>query len=92
MIGFSRAQIDVLSAVFGRMASTQPNLYLAFVTAMRDVDRAAADAVVGEEDPEMLLRRQGAARQLRALLVLATAPVGPQRTDGRAPAETMPQV
>ncbi len=92
MIGFSRAQIDVLSAVFGRMASTQPNLYLAFVTAMRDVDRTAADAVVGEEDPDMLLRRQGAARQLRALLVLASAPVAPQRGEDKTSFTAAPQV
>jgi hypothetical protein len=92
VIGFNRAQIDALSAVFGRMATTQPNLYLAFVSAMRDADRAAADAVVGEEDPDMLLRRQGAARQLRALLVLASAPVAPQRGEERAQAAGVPQV
>ena len=92
MIGFTRAHAEALASIFERMATTQPNLYLAFATALRDADRAAADAVVGEEDPEMLLRRQGAARQLRALLVLAVAPVGPQRSDVRTPAETMPQV
>lgn len=92
MIGFNRTQIDALSSVFDRMASTQPNLYLAFVSAMRDADRAAADAVVGEEDPDMLLRRQGAARQLRALLVLASAPVTPQRGEERTQAASVPQV
>lgn len=92
MIGFTRAHAEALTTIFTRMATSQPNLYLAFATALREADRTAADAVVGEEDPEMLLRRQGAARQLRALLVLATAPVGPQRSDGRTPADAMPQV
>lgn len=92
MIAFNRAQTEALAAIFSRMATTHPNLYLAFVNAMRDADRAAADAVVGEEDPETLLRRQGAARQLRALLVLATAPVAPQRTEDRASAGNVPQV
>ncbi len=92
MIGFTRAHNEALASIFDRMATTQPNLYLAFAAALRDADRAAADAVVGEEDPEMLLRLQGAARQLRALLVLATAPVGPQRSEVRTQAETTPQV
>lgn len=92
MIAFSRAQTEAFAAIFSRMATSHPNLYLAFVTAMRDADRAAADAVVGEEDPDMLLRRQGAARQLRALLVLATAPVAPQRGEERIPASAAPQV
>lgn len=81
MIAFNRAQVDALAAVFARMASTQPNLYHALLTALRDADRAAADAVVGEEDTETLLRRQGAARQLRALLVLASAPVLSSRSE-----------
>jgi hypothetical protein len=92
VIGFTRASSDALNTIFERMATTQPNLYLAFATALRDADRVAADAVVGEEDPEMLLRRQGAARQLRALLVLATSPVGPQRSDSRATMDSMPQL
>lgn len=92
MIGFTRVQSDAFAAIFTRMATSQPNLYLGFVTAMRDADRAAADAVVGEEDADMLLRRQGAARQLRALLVLATAPVAPQRGEERTPAKAAPQV
>jgi hypothetical protein len=92
VIGFARTQIDALSAVFGRMATTHPNLYLAFVSALRDADRAAADAVVGEEDADMLLRRQGAARQLRALLVLATVPIAPMRIEDRATAASLPQV
>lgn len=92
MIAFSRAQSDAFAAIFSRMATSHPSLYLAFVTAMRDADRAAADAVVGEEDPEMLLRRQGAARQLRALLALATAPIAPQRSEERVHATAAPQV
>lgn len=92
MIAFNRAQTEAFAAIFNRMATTQPNLYLAFVNAMRDADRTAADAVVGEEDADMLLRRQGAARQLRALLVLATAPVAPQRGEDRATTVMVPQI
>ena len=90
MIAFSRAQADALANVFARMASTQPNLYHALLTALRDADRAAADAVVGEEDADTLLRRQGAARQLRALLVLANTPVLASRSESAAP--TAPQL
>jgi hypothetical protein len=92
VIAFHRAQAEALAAIFSRMATAHPNLYLAFVSAMRDADRVAADAVVGEDDPEMMLRRQGAARQLRALLVLACAPVAPPRGEERAPFTATPQV
>lgn len=92
MNALTRTQQDALNTIFGRMATSQPNLYLAFVNTLREIDRAAADAVVGEEDPEMLLRRQGAARQLRALLVLASSPITPPRGDERASAASTPQV
>lgn len=90
MIAFHRAQADALAAVFACMASTQPNLYHALLAALRDADRAAADAVVGEEDAETLLRRQGAARQLRGLLVLASAPTAIARGEPTPP--TAPQL
>ena len=92
MIAFNRTLAETLAAIFLRMATTHPNLYLAFVNALREADRAAADAVVGEEDHDTLLRRQGAARQLRSLLVLATAPVAQQRSEDRAQLTDLPQV
>lgn len=92
MIALSRAHADTLGAIFGRMATAHPNLYLALVAALREVDRAAADAVVGEDDPEMLLRRQGAARHWRSLLIVAITPVGPTRGDDRAPSAETPQL
>lgn len=92
MIAFTRVQQDAMSAIFARMASTQPNLYRDLIAVMHEIDRTVADAVVGEEDPETLLRRQGAARQWRALLVLASASLGPLRGDARPPMSSSPQV
>jgi hypothetical protein len=92
VIAFSRAHTEAFAAIFARMATAHPSLYLAFLNALRDADRAAADAAVGEQDAEMLLRRQGAARQLRALLVLASAPVSPPRDGQRDIAQSTPQL